>query len=126
MYFYNNPLISESNSNWSPGEAYKKIDIKHCQDILHHVIKHKDFIDSHISKFLKENWTIDKLDLLIKSILRSAVAEAMRSDKPDTPIVTSESTNLASKFLFQKQIGFVNGVLDKAVKSIRESQKYDS
>lgn len=121
MYFYNNPFVVDQNSPFGTVDENKKIDMKHCQGVIGIMIESLDEIDQLINKYLNEKWRVENLDLIIKAILRVAIAESMKNSKPDTSIITSEYTNLASKFLFSKQIGFVNGVLDKAIKDIRSN-----
>lgn len=97
----------------------KKIDEDYLEEIIGNVLENLPLIDQTISKYLN-NWTIDKLDLTIKSILRTAIAEIFYNIRTDIPILTSEYTNITSVFFEGKSIGFVNGIIDKIAKNVRK------
>jgi N utilization substance protein B len=71
-----------------------------------------------VSQYLADNWTIDKLDPLIRAILIAGVCELAFLPTP-TKVIINEYTTLAADFSFQKEVGFINSVLDKAAQNLR-------
>ena len=121
LYFYRNIFFSDDD--YHATKKNKRIDERYFAEIIEKVIVNMSKIDSFISESLNERWTIDKLDLVVKAILRCAVSEILYNIKTDIPILTSEYTNLASNFFSGKQIGFVNGIVDRVAKMKRNSEK---
>lgn len=117
LYFYKN--VFPAKEEYSLQHKNKRMDEKSLHDIVSHSIKNLDKIDKIISMYLNERWTVEKLDVVVRAILRCAVAELLFNTKTDIPILTSEYTNLASNFFSGKEIGFVNGVVDKIGKAVR-------
>jgi N utilization substance protein B len=75
-------------------------------------------IDSIISEYLTKS-NIEKLDLVIKSILRAAVCEMTLFADVPTKVIINEYTNIANSFVDANETGFINSVLDKVAKRVR-------
>ena len=73
-------------------------------------------IDNAIS-LASTNWGIDRMDKVALSIIRSATAELMGTSTP-ARVVISEAIELAKEFGAEKTPRFVNGVLDKILRSL--------
>lgn len=80
---------------------------------------HQETIDKYISDHLAQNWTIAKLDTIIVTILRIAICELCYYETP-TKVILDEYTSLASDFYDANRVGFVNGILDKISKQVRD------
>ena len=65
------------------------------------------------------NWRIERLAVLDRLVLRMAVQEWLA--EPSTPprVVLSEALELARAYSGDQAVGFVNGVLDAAYRSLR-------
>jgi transcription antitermination protein NusB len=63
-----------------------------------------------------QNWRIDRIAAIDRTILRLALAE-MRSSSTPTKVVINEAVELAKKFSSEEASGFINGILDAAAKS---------
>jgi len=64
-----------------------------------------------------EHWSLDRLALLDKLVLRLGVAELLFLPETPPKVVIDEAVELAKKFSTEKSGSFVNGVLDKIWKS---------
>ena len=86
------------------------------ENLLTNTINNLSEIDQIISSYLNQNWTIEKLDAILLSILRIAISELKYY--PDTPykVVINEYTNLASDLAKDQDVAFVNSMLDKFAK----------
>ena len=92
------------------------------QDIVEGVVKHQDDIDKSISDKLSEKWSLKRLDLTLRAILRAAGYEIQR--RPDVPalVIIDQYVSIASDFFEGKEPGFVNGALDKMAKEVRKAE----
>lgn len=109
MYFYKNYFFTQSTYGLS--KRNRKIDEYFLFKTVDYIISNLDYIDGKISNYLSKDWKLQNLDILIKSILRAGIAEQITSTKTNKSIITSEYTNIASKFFTGRQTSFINGVL---------------
>ena len=77
------------------------------------VVNNKENIDISLSKFLENNWSIDRMDSTLINILRCAYIEFKNYSDIPTKVVINEYTNIASSFFNEAEVNFVNGTLDK-------------
>jgi len=76
-------------------------------------------IDTLISSRLAEGWTLERLDLPMRAILRAGTYELIaRADVPVGSII-SEYVDVAHAFYDRRESGFVNGLLDAIAKERR-------
>ncbi|MDI6757869.1 MAG: transcription antitermination factor NusB [Endomicrobiia bacterium] len=69
-------------------------------------------IDARIEKY-SENWTLDRMNIVDKNILRLAVYELLGLGDTPPKVVINEAVELAKTFSGDKAKLFINGVLDK-------------
>ena len=68
-------------------------------------------------------WQMSRLSLVDKSILRLAVYQLKYCDDIPPKVVINEAIELAKKFSTAQSPGFVNGVLDAALKKLKGSDE---
>lgn len=73
-------------------------------------------IDQLVEK-LAENWRLDRLAAVDRSILRLAIFELRFGTAPPR-VVIDEALELAKKFSSAESPAFLNGILDAALKSL--------
>lgn len=98
-----------------------KVDMEYFQSILEGVAKDPEKLDLTYKPFLGR--LPEELDPIEKCILRLATFEL--TERLDTPfkVVINESIELAKMFGAEESHKFVNGALDKAVKSLRKHER---
>ena len=69
-------------------------------------------IDSLISEY-SENWTIDRMPVVDRNILRFSIYELLYRDDIPPRVTIDESIDLSNKFSTPNSGKFVNGILDK-------------
>ena len=74
----------------------------------------KDDMDKQITQHLKTGWTIDRLTLVEKNLLRLGVFEITSFDTPQL-VAVNEAIELAKSFSDQKSARFINGLLSQFV-----------
>lgn len=73
-----------------------------------------------ISGYLKEGWTYDRLEVLLRAILLAGCYEmAARPDVP-TAVIINEYVDVTHAFCEKQEAAFVNGILDKCGKQFRQ------
>ena len=65
------------------------------------------------------NWRIERMPAIDRAILRLSLTELRTSGTP-SKVVINEALELAKKFSSEEAAGFINGILDAAVKSFTE------
>lgn len=76
-------------------------------------------IELIITKYLKPNWNIKKLDLMIGAILCIAVYEIKNIYAEPIKIIIDDYVSITSLFYDKKEVGFINSILDKIARELR-------
>lgn len=74
----------------------------------------KNELDGKLSQYLKEGWTLERLTLIEKNILRLGLFEMTEFDTPQL-VAINEAIELSKKFSDEKSSKFINGILSKFV-----------
>lgn len=106
-----NPAIKIKYSNGQ----YKKF----IKDIVEGTIERKELIEEIIIKYLDKDINLLRTDKLLKIILYAAIFELMFKHNNPTKVIISEYIKTSEYFLEKAQIGFLNAILDKISKQIR-------
>ena len=94
-----------------------KTDVTYFKELLTGVINRIDSLDEKLSPYLSRK--IDDVDMVDIAILRIAMFElTYRTDVPHK-VVLNEAIELAKDFATDESYKFVNGVLDKALRSLK-------
>lgn len=95
-----------------------KVDLDYFHHLLHQVPGKLDELDKVLNGFTDRS--IDEVDPVERAILRIGVFELQY--QPDIPykVVLNESVNLAKQFGAEDGHKYVNGILDKVAKDLRE------
>lgn len=99
----------------------KKVDMEYFQGILEGVAKDVVSLDKKYKPYLGR--LPEELDPIEKSIMRLATYELL--ERFDTPykVVINEAIELAKSFGAEESHKFINGALDKAVKTLRKDER---
>ena len=89
-----------------------------AKNLLRGVLEHQEEIDKIIKDHLID-WSFDRLDKIDKQILRVGVYELKYTDTP-FQIVIDEAVKLAKNFSEDKAKSFINGILDRVAKEVRD------
>lgn len=95
----------------------KTIDLEYIKGILEKVQKNLEVIDGKIEKSLT-NWKIERISKVNLTVLRIAIAEMMFLEDVPNKVAINEAIEVTKKYSDEKSVAFINGVLDKALKSI--------
>jgi N utilization substance protein B len=101
-------ILSEGTSNVEDGEP-----TDYCRDLVLGVEAHQARIDQLIEE-TSENWTLSRMPLVDRNILRLAVYEMLYHDEdvPDS-VAINEAVEMAKVYGGEDSSKFVNGVLGR-------------
>ena len=89
-----------------------RIRVKFVKTIVLYLAEHIEIIDQNIIAKLTNKQSWERMHILIKAILRAAIAEKSASDTSKNVII-DEYMKIAISFFSHKEAAFVNATLDK-------------
>lgn len=89
------------------------------QDIVRGVMDHIADLDPLVCSILSEGWRLERLESVVRAILRAAVFELNRDQVIPSPVVINEYVEIAKAFCSDSEVAFVNGSLDSLAKLLR-------
>ena len=75
-------------------------------------------IDETISIALSNKWTFDRLEFILRAVLRAGIYELEAARTP-ARVVISEYVDVAHAFYDGQEPGMVNGILDRVARRVR-------
>jgi N utilization substance protein B len=97
-----------------------KVDMEYFQALLNGVAQKVEELDATIKPYLGR--LPEELDPVEKAILRIATYELVERMDVPKKVVINEAIELAKSFGAEDSHKFVNGVLDKAIKTLRKDE----
>lgn len=82
------------------------------EQLVHGTAEHVAEIDNELANKL-ENWSIDRLPKIERTVLRLAVYELLYNEEVPNRVILNEAIELCKTFGDEKSGRFVNGVLSK-------------
>jgi N utilization substance protein B len=76
---------------------------------------HLDEIDPYISRYIKSGWSLDRLSIVDRAVLRLAVYELLYQKEIPAKVVVNEAVDLAKAFSGGESGRFINGILGKII-----------
>lgn len=89
-------------------------DLSYLNELVDGVLDHQSEIDMEITKYLRKNWNIGRLNKTDLIILRIAIFEIKYSDVA-SKIAVNEAVELAKEFSDDKSYKFVNAILQNLI-----------
>tara|TARA_B100001093_G_scaffold374812_1_gene359777 strand:- start:2940 stop:3344 length:405 start_codon:yes stop_codon:yes gene_type:complete len=111
---YGNLMNPENNIEY-PKSQYKKF----IKDVVQGTLERKELIEETIISHLSGDIEFKKTDKLLKIIIFAAVFELLFKHNTPTKVIISEYLYTGEYFLEKIQIGYLNAILDKLSKKIR-------
>ena len=98
-----------------PKNQYKKF----IKDVVLGTIERRELIEETISKYLIDDINFKRTDKLLKIIIFAAVFELIFKHSSPTKVIINEYVKTSEFFLETVQIKYLNAILDKISKKIR-------
>jgi N utilization substance protein B len=97
-------------------------DIRLFGNLVRGIIAAADDLDSMIAGVLADEWSIDRMESILRAVLRGGAYElAHRTDIPPK-VAISEYLAIADAFLGEKETSLANGVLDRLAHLLRPAE----
>ena len=103
-----------------PKHRFKKF----IKDVVNGTIERDDLIKDEISNHLNLDLDLKKLDKIFQVIVKSAIFEFLYKPKISTKIISNEYLKASNFFIENEQTKYLNALLDKISKKIRNSNEW--
>ena len=91
-------------------------------DDLHRVAtQREDEVDALIQKHA-QNWRLERMPVVDRNLLRTAVAEMIGFPKTPAAVVINETLEIARRYAAPESVNFLNGVLDAIGRELLEAR----
>jgi N utilization substance protein B len=87
--------------------------------IVRAAVRQQDTIDRMLSEALPVEWKLERLDPVLRALLRAAGAELAMTDGPPVRVVINEYLDVARGFFTGGEPGMANAVLDRLARLLR-------
>ena len=98
-----------------PKSQYKKF----IKDIVTGTLERRELIEEKINQYLSEDLNLNRTDKLLKIIIFAAIFELLFKHKNPTKVIINEYLKTSEFFLEKNQTKYLNAILDKISKKIR-------
>ena len=102
-----------------PKHRYKKF----IKDTVLGTIEREELLLENLKTILKDEFNPSRTDLILKLMILSATFELMFSHKTPTNVVVSEYVKISDFFLETAHKRYLNAILDKISKNVRQNYK---
>ena len=109
--------FNEDENLTFPKHRFKKF----IKDVVNGTIERDDVIKDEISNHLNSDLDLKKLDKVFQVIVKSAIFEFLYKPKTSIKIIIKEYLNASNFFIDESQTKYLNALLDKISKKIRNS-----
>ena len=104
------------------GDTFLPADATLFEELVQGTVERQAELDALITSALAAEWPLDRLEMILRAILRVASFElAHRIDVPVNVVIT-EYVDIAHAFFAGKEPGLINGVLDKLGRQLRPTE----
>ncbi len=90
-------------------------DKAYYQQLLQGIEQEQSQIDPYITRFVKSGWSIERLSIVDRAVLRLAIYELLYQKEIPSKVVVNEAVDLAKAFSGEEAGRFVNGILGKVI-----------
>ncbi|MCC6470783.1 MAG: transcription antitermination factor NusB [Alphaproteobacteria bacterium] len=104
------------------GDVYGGADETLFRAIVAGAATKREELDNMIAAVLPEAWPLDRLETILREILRCGVYELAELPEIPGPVVISEYVGVADAFYQGKEPGMVNAVLDRLARELRATE----
>lgn len=104
------------------GDQYGGADVELFKALVEGVWKGREEMDNLIAAVLPEAWPLERLESILRQILRCGVYELADQVQVPAAVAISEYVGVADAFYAGKEPGMVNAVLDRLARDLRPGE----
>ncbi|MBA9082341.1 MULTISPECIES: transcription antitermination factor NusB [Bartonella] len=101
------------------GDQYLDADFQWFRAVIAGVVQNQKQLDPMLQQKLSEEWSLSRLDSILRAILRAGLWELMNHKDIPTAVIVSEYVDVAKAFFEGDEPRLVNAILDRIAKEIR-------
>ena len=91
-------------------------------DLVNGVVREQRQLDPMLDQQLAEGWRLNRVDSILRALLRSAAFELYIRDDVPARVVINEYLDIAHAFFSGEEPKVVNGVLDRLARKVRSTE----
>lgn len=95
------------------------IDTEYFEKLVRGVQSRKEDLERSLNRFLHGEWSYDKMNVMMQSLLLSAVYEITATNDVDAKILIQEYVDLAYAFFSKNEPKMINALLDQIAHCVR-------
>ncbi len=84
--------------------------------------RHAELLDRAIAATLAEDWPMERLDPVLRAVLRAAAGELFDAAGAPAKVIINEYLDIAHGFFSGEEPRFANGVLDRLARTLRAAE----
>lgn len=104
------------------GETYRAADAGWFRNIVAGVVAEQKTIDPVIHRSLAANWKLERIDSILRAILRASVWELRSKKDVSARVIVSEYVEVTKAFFDGDEPRVVNGVLNTVARDVRPQE----
>ncbi len=108
------------------GVSLDKVDRSLFMELVRQTDSQSEELDDMLSAVLRRDWPVERLESLLRTILRLGTMELGERLQVPARVVVAEYTDIAYAFLVEKEAAMANGVLDRLARLLRHEEFGDS
>jgi N utilization substance protein B len=90
--------------------------------VVRGVVLHQEAIDGMLTEALPADWPLNRIDPVLRALLRAGAAELRMADGPPAKVVINEYLDIARGFFTGPEPGMANAVLDRLARLLRPAE----
>ena len=102
-----------------PKHRFKKF----IKEVVNGTIEREEIIYEEIKKYLSSDLKLNKLDKVFQIIIKSSIFELLYKPKTPIKIIIKEYLNASNYFIEDSQTKYLNALLNKISRNIRNSNE---
>ena len=111
---------SEPDAN---SDGFVELDRPFFGELVRGVEERRQDVDRMLGATLSKDWPLERLEAVLRAILRAGVWELLSRPDIDAAVVITEYVRIAEAFFDGGEPKLVNGVLDRLAGTLRESER---
>jgi transcription antitermination protein NusB len=104
------------------GDEYLPADEALFREVVSGTLAQQAELDPLIAALLTPDWPLDRLEVILRAILRPAAFELSARIETPARVLITEYVDIAHAFFSGKEPGLINGVLDRLARQCRPAE----
>jgi N utilization substance protein B len=101
------------------GENFGAADERLFAELVEGASARREELDRHIIASLTPDWPLERLEIILRAILRAGAYELLARLEVPARVAISEYLDIAHAFFAGKEPGLINAVLDRLARTLR-------